>query len=245
MWTAAGELGQKLEEWEARDDSNKGAYVARGSRRSGWEPAWIDKMSRVMWLLGECSREIQERSDAGEEMSAWRHFIPKWWHAVVLPDVQWGTHASLGNTEARRDAIASLKAFDLFLQASPVVSRVPDRARLTAYQALDELVTHLEANELGMEPGLRRWILRLVGEIRALLEQANMGIANDEALLRRTTELSGFLNIVSKDLRKSGQKPPPWLNKVVRGMVPFVFVGRASGLALGVVADTLEITDGF
>jgi len=239
----AQELLLLLDQWKSVPKGSGIQGVRSGTATP--DEDFTHQQIRAGWLLGETERAITALERSGEDMSAFRTFLPKWWNAIVLPNEKWNENAQNAKVAIGPDTLAMLSAFGAYLSKSSLKPFQADPVTLNSSRAaVDEILDTLgEQDDLGADT--RTYVFALADEIRTLLDATDARI--DVDLIRRIHELRGWLAEYEAYLedKAPGNPVAKKLRRAARALMPGTKIAfGVTGYALGVVADTLALTQG-
>lgn len=242
MPNPANELAEYLDSWA----SIKKGESHRTVRASTDADRFFREQIRACALLGEIQRDIERmEADDGVE-SPYRVLIRRWWAAIVQPDEPWASPSSTNRRVIEPEMIAALRGLGRYIDKNEVRSFLPTRASVqVARDALDELNDLFTSGILNLADEMRAYLVRLVNEIRRVLEEENARLPFDA--VRRIHELRGFVESLAVSLEGAGadESLPNKLKRLGQGIVPIaVPVIDMTGAVLSVAGGVLSITAG-
>jgi len=239
----ARELHTLLHEWRV---VGKGTHIqgVRGATATESED-YVSQQIRACWLLGETERALAELERVGDDVAPFRTFLPKWWAAVVLPDEAWRSGTQNQKIVISADTLATLASFASYLDKSSLKPFQVDPVSLDSSKAaISEIIMTLKEQD-DLSNDTRGYVFALTDEIRTLLDASDARI--DVDLIRRINELRGWLAEYEAYLedKAPGTAVVKTLRRAARVLMPRTKVAFGiAGYALGVVADTLALTQG-
>lgn len=241
----ARELHAMLLQWKVVPKGQSVYNVRTNAAESAPDTTEHYDLIRAGWLLGEVKRAIDLLEASGEDMSAFRTFIPGWYDALYLPGHQWMGGMG-GTTEVvSPGTLATLASFAQYLDKSRIRPYPADAIGFeTSKLAADDILTVLRDQD-DIAPDEKQYVFQLLDEIRSLLDAKDLQVSVD--LIRRINELRGWLTAYEAYLedKQPGSEVIKKLKKAARVLMPSSkLLFGATGYALGVTADFLAITQG-
>ncbi len=163
---------------------------------------------------------------------------------MFVPNTSW---ADANNTYE----IIDQTTLDVLFTLSEVLSGMTPRPVLDATRkadariALNDLMDYVAGGELPLNDAAARYLFELINSVQTALEEASTIGSID--LLRRVTELVGFLNMLADQLGDTGDNGTvaDKLRKYAARVVPYAVVTVNTAFALlGAAADVKALTGG-
>ncbi|MEU6249310.1 hypothetical protein [Glycomyces sp. NPDC047010] len=203
MQNPAEDLLALLKSWEPSGPTQSTA-AARGvvNNEDGSE-FWANHRRAVECLLA-IERQLDEMEQAGDDVEAYREYVPAWYRAVFAPKYNWFASDANLNTHRRgtgpdggrdlaKDTAAMLKGLASHIRTWQIAESIPAGVIADLLEAVDEAEGLIDrATDL---PDLeRRYVLRLVQQVREVIRDVDLfGRAENRRLV---IELGGAMTIV-------------------------------------------------
>lgn len=203
MQNPAEDLLTLLKSWEPSGPTQSTA-IARGlEANDDSNEFWAGHRQALEYLLA-IERQLDEMDQAGDDVEAYREYVPAWYRAVFAPKYNWFTSDANLNTHRRgtgpdggraleKDAAAMLKGLASHIRTWRVAETIPAGVITDLLNAVDEAEA-LVGRTTDLPNLERRYILRLIQQVREVVKDVELfGHAENRRLV---IELSGAMTIV-------------------------------------------------
>ncbi|MFK4804321.1 hypothetical protein ACI3KX_00500 [Microbacterium sp. ZW CA_36] len=203
------------------------------------------RLVSASWYLGEVGRSLDTLEAAGEDVEAYRAFLPAWWDALYVSNQPWNAGTNGETDTVPWDSLATLNMYAGYLDKTRIQPYLGDVGGFVAARnATDQIVTTLRAQG-DIDPDTKTYVFELLDQIRGMLDAEDLRVHRD--LIRKVNELRGWLAVYEDFLEAKAPGNPiiKKLKKAAKTLVPpSKLLFGAGGFALGAAADLVQITQG-
>lgn len=176
------ELHEIYTDWRARVMKAAGGQPKRNLE---WilqanTPAGQAEIARVGMCLSQISFVLERLRARGLKVGTFKRMSLDWWRGLTTPTTAWNTAVSSPDVIIDKQHLDEIEAVADFLDGHVDTFDVTDEQ----VHGLRELLVHVESLTLGdleLSDELRRYILKLIAEIRAALDDEQQGVGFDYA----------------------------------------------------------------
>lgn len=230
---AARELARILQSWSFAPGGTSVATLHGVAGDEGWR-----EHVEAMGLAAQVNR-ILDVMEQTTNVGHYRRAEIEWVKGLIVPETVWSAVQTYSVQVVPITAIDQLSALADLIDRDAERYQLSGSSRVQSIEALDEIATLLNNPESPeLSPSATRYVLELIGSIKALLDEANGFDSLD--LARRINELIGFLTSLADDLDQDNKPEVAGkLRDLAKKVRPFVI--RGSLLSAAVIETAANI----